>query len=70
MLVVAHARKGQAIRIVMTQLYQKRRVALKKEGGSLFFVRSRWLHAEERRNVSTRSNATSTSKEERKRKAT
>jgi hypothetical protein len=60
-------REGQAIKIVMTQLYQKRRIVLKKEGES-FFVRSRWSHAEERRNISTRSSAASTSEEERKRK--
>jgi len=52
----------------MTQLYQKRRIVLKKEGESFFFVRSRWLHAEERRNISTRSNTASTSEEEGKRK--
>ncbi len=68
MLVVARAGKGQAIKIVMTQLYQKRRIVLKKEGESFFFVRSRWLHAEERRNISTRSNTASTSEEEGKRK--
>jgi len=60
--------KGQAIRIVMTQSYKKRRIVLKKRGESFFFVRSRWLHAEERRNISTRSNTSSTSEEEGKRK--
>ena len=69
MLVVARAGKGQAIKIVMTQLYQKRRIVLKKEGESFFSVRSGWLYAEERRNVSTRSNTASTSEEEGKRKA-
>jgi hypothetical protein len=52
----------------MTQLYRKRRIVLKKEGESFFSVRSRWLHAEERRNISTRSNTASTSEEEGKRK--
>ena len=41
----------------------------RKRASLLFFVRSRWLHAEERRNISTRSNAASTSEEEGKRKA-
>jgi hypothetical protein len=53
----------------MTQLYQKRRIVLRKEGEFFFFVRSRWLNAEERRNISTRSRAASTSEEEGKRKA-
>ena len=64
----ARAGKGQAIKIAVTQLYLKRRIVLKKEGESFFFVRSRWLHAEERRNVSTRSNTVSTSEKEGKRK--
>ena len=67
-LVVARAGKGQAIKIAMTQLYLKRRIVLKKEGESFSFVRSRWLNAEERRNISTRSNTASTSEEEGKRK--
>jgi hypothetical protein len=53
----------------MTQLYLKRRIVLNKGGESFFFVRSRWLHAEERRNIRTRSNTASTSEEEGKRKA-
>jgi hypothetical protein len=46
----------------------KRRVVLKEGDEYFFFVIGRWLHAEERRNISTRSNATSTSEEERKRR--
>jgi predicted CopG family antitoxin len=42
---------------------------MKKGDESFSFVRSRWLHEEERRNISTRSNTASTSEEEGKRKA-
>jgi hypothetical protein len=52
----------------VAQVYLERRVVL-KGGESFFSVRSEWLYAEERRNVSTRSNAASTSEEEGKRKA-
>jgi len=43
---------------------------MKKGDESFSFVRSRWLHEEERRNISTRSKTASTSEEEEgKRKA-